>query len=727
MSDLPVQPLPPKVLPVVVANVPQVLRDRAQWVVWELMWKDGKWTKVPVNARSGWLAKTNDRSTWSSFDEAVAAYEANRTRYVGIGFVFTREDGYTGLDLDGCVDSEGAIVPAAQGIIDSLASYAEMWPRGGGVKIVILGAKPAWAKCRCKAVDGFKEIEIYSHGRFFAITGHHLAGTPPSVEERPEQLHALCTQLWPDAQQVPASSTAAAHSGDGLSDDELIDKARAAKNGAKFERLWNGDISDYDGDDSRADLALCSILAFWARGDAAQIDRLFRRSKLYRQKWERQDYRDQTIQKGIELCKVSYATTSRGRSVRRKKQAPPPRFEGPIGVVLVAVSARGTPSKHLAVFKVHVDGKPTGVDWHVSTTRTALQKALDDLIEIVARAKRPAELEDEQSDDLRHWVRTVITCEELEKLSNVFAADRVRETANADRKTVFEIAVPHLRQWLGLAFVGPDGRIWSERYGRYIDRNELLNGIDVKLLALIAKASNYAAPTADDPTKPIRHLHYELKVCWTEFVNELPDEQHAELGPASKAASALRLQILQIWHQPETWIKTEGSERGSTHAERMSLGSRARALAHAECGGASTPWKRALRGINAYYRVEQTVDRKRSIWLGMRWDLCRGQIGRIDIKAVNSQGELTKLMLRYGLACPDQLKERVRDGVEGQQRLSVLSREMCDQIIDCIDPEADTDCQPTIGRVTHEGAFPVTPPAPSDRTCSTRGGLSNAV
>jgi len=44
-------------------------------------------------------------------------------------------------------------------------------------------------------------------------------------------------------------------------------------------------LSDYDGDWSRADLALCSMLAYWTDGDAAAIDSLFRRSGLMREKW----------------------------------------------------------------------------------------------------------------------------------------------------------------------------------------------------------------------------------------------------------------------------------------------------------------------------------------------------------------------------------------------------------------------------------------------------------
>ena len=84
-----------------------------------------------------------------------------------------------------------------------------------------------------------------------------------------------------------------------LTDDEVIYRALSARNAEKFSRLFErGDTGDYDGDDSRADQALVSLLAFWTQ-DPGQLDRLFRRSALYRDKWERSDYRERTIGKAI--------------------------------------------------------------------------------------------------------------------------------------------------------------------------------------------------------------------------------------------------------------------------------------------------------------------------------------------------------------------------------------------------------------------------------------------
>ena len=68
-------------------------------------------------------------------------------------------------------------------------------------------------------------------------------------------------------------------------DRAVLQKARAAKNGAKFQRLWSGDWNGYKSQ-SEAEYALCYMLAYWTNNDRWQIDRLFRQSQLYRPKWD---------------------------------------------------------------------------------------------------------------------------------------------------------------------------------------------------------------------------------------------------------------------------------------------------------------------------------------------------------------------------------------------------------------------------------------------------------
>jgi primase-polymerase (primpol)-like protein len=100
-----------------------------------------------------------------------------------------------------------------------------------------------------------------------------------------------------DLSAVPAASAA----GETLTDDEVLRRAMAAKNGDKFKRLWEGDTSGYSSD-SEADLALCSLLSYWTGGDRQRVDRLMARGALgQREKWAtRPDYRERTINKALQ-------------------------------------------------------------------------------------------------------------------------------------------------------------------------------------------------------------------------------------------------------------------------------------------------------------------------------------------------------------------------------------------------------------------------------------------
>ncbi len=73
-----------------------------------------------------------------------------------------------------------------------------------------------------------------------------------------------------------------------------------AANSAKFEKLWDGVISDYadsthpNGNPSRADSAMVSLLCYHSLDDE-QVKRLWKASGLYRNKLERKDYVERTI------------------------------------------------------------------------------------------------------------------------------------------------------------------------------------------------------------------------------------------------------------------------------------------------------------------------------------------------------------------------------------------------------------------------------------------------
>jgi hypothetical protein len=134
------------------------------------------------------------------------------------------------------------------------------------------------------------------------------------IPERQEQLDKLTRKYLtePKAEEDGRRHSAATNA---LTDERVIALCRKAKNAAKFADLFDaGHTAAYDGDDSSADLALVSIIAFYTQ-DEDQIDRIFSRSALYRpDKWgKRSDYRRRTIAKALDRLTETY-TPPRDRS-----------------------------------------------------------------------------------------------------------------------------------------------------------------------------------------------------------------------------------------------------------------------------------------------------------------------------------------------------------------------------------------------------------------------------
>ncbi|WP_277554058.1 phage NrS-1 polymerase family protein [Halobaculum limi] len=263
------------------ADLPDAMVERSQWLCWRGEERDGKLTKVPIDPSTGGYASTTDSATWASFNAARAAAADED----GLGFVFTAPDTLVGVDLDACRDpNSGALDTDARAIVECLDSFTEVSPSGTGVHVIAAGSLP----------DGRNRhgtVEMYDEGRFFTVTGDHLSETPLTVERRPSELQAVHAEYVAaatpadDRGGAPTDRSASAATQPGLSDDELLDRARTAANGEKFTRLFDGSTAGYPSQ-SEADMALCSLLAFWTGGDEAQMDRLFRESGLFRGKWD---------------------------------------------------------------------------------------------------------------------------------------------------------------------------------------------------------------------------------------------------------------------------------------------------------------------------------------------------------------------------------------------------------------------------------------------------------
>jgi hypothetical protein len=285
-----------------VRHIPDVLRQRPHWVVWRRQTVGGKLTKVPYSATTGRKASTTDAGTWAPFAVAQGALAAPGASYDGLGYVFSADDPYAGVDLDHCRDPQtGHVAPWASDLIVRLGSYVEVSPSGTGVHVIVRATLPAG--CRHKAPYGGDGgvVEVYDRARYLTVTGEPLAGTP-TIEDRQAALDTVCALVFPAKPARPPGSVPTPRAAPSASDGDLLLRARnASGSGARFRALFDaGDLSGYGGDRSAADLALCNLLARWTGGDADRVDTLFRQSALMREKWEREDYRMWTIGRALE-------------------------------------------------------------------------------------------------------------------------------------------------------------------------------------------------------------------------------------------------------------------------------------------------------------------------------------------------------------------------------------------------------------------------------------------
>lgn len=281
--------------------IPSELKALPNWVCYRYFYDDGidKYRKMPINPRDMEPAKSNDPTTWTDYDTAVRASE----ECDGIGFMFSNSP-YFGVDIDGVRDEierykagEDTIIAE---FVDTLQSYTELSRSGNGIHIICRGKLPPSGRRK-------GNVEMYENGRFFVMTGN-IAAEYADISDCTEAIKVL-HEKYIGGGTSPSSSPALPPAELALTDSELLDRAKNAKNGAKFARLYAGDISGYTSQ-SEADMALCNHLAYWTGCDAERMDRMFRGSGLFREKWLREQsgttYGALTIQKAILDCRNVY-------------------------------------------------------------------------------------------------------------------------------------------------------------------------------------------------------------------------------------------------------------------------------------------------------------------------------------------------------------------------------------------------------------------------------------
>jgi putative DNA primase/helicase len=268
---------------------------------WRYELVNDRWTKRPRKSDGSWASST-DPATWSSFTDIQDAYYSTsdgRAPLDGFGiFLHQQIDAclhkpFIGWDFDHCVDpATGNITdPLVAAWISLFASYTEYSPSHAGLRCFTFGKLPDLHR-------RLGTYECYSENRFISVTGN-IFGEARAIRECQAEIDLVHSQIFAEriAKRARVNNCGSASTASiSLSDADLLDRARRARNGDKFADLYDrADISSY-ASHSEADLSLCSRLYFWCGGDAERIARLWRSSALAREKlFNRGDYVARTI------------------------------------------------------------------------------------------------------------------------------------------------------------------------------------------------------------------------------------------------------------------------------------------------------------------------------------------------------------------------------------------------------------------------------------------------
>lgn len=288
----------------------KILKEKQLWLLWKKQTRNGRAAKVPFSAKGG-SSGTNDEysHTWVTYQEAELA--AAKKGANGVGFKIP--NGVFFLDID----HKSVDDPMVKEILDRFNSYTEYSVSGDGIHVYGLcdfSKLPTYEDPKDHRVKLDKDyymhhpsngLELYVGeltNRFAVYTGNTILDLP---------LHDCTAAVIDTLNRYMRKPEKIKPNKEDKRIGRVIQDLRSQSKGDKFSRLFDqGEINGCT-DHSKLDAVLCALVASRVGDDAELIDAVFRRSALYRDKWEREDYRDMTIAWGIEAA-------------AKKKAGPPP-------------------------------------------------------------------------------------------------------------------------------------------------------------------------------------------------------------------------------------------------------------------------------------------------------------------------------------------------------------------------------------------------------------------
>jgi|TARA_B100002003_G_scaffold85379_1_gene79847 hypothetical protein len=250
------------------ANIPALLKNIDQWLVWKSqprIGQENKFTKVPYNLRTERQADATSADTWATFDQAIQA-----TGYDGIGFAINQPIGLLLIDLDDCI-IDGVAEDWAEELIQICDTYTEYSPSRRGFHLILQGQKLV-AKTRFHN----KQVEIYDSGRYLTITGE-------VYQDRKEINDSTTDLLFQHLQQIsPAESVVTVQPSITSNPTEVnlpLDRAILTKiqSHPEYSQEWN--------DLSERDARMAGLTNFYTGNNFDQTERILRATEFHRDKW----------------------------------------------------------------------------------------------------------------------------------------------------------------------------------------------------------------------------------------------------------------------------------------------------------------------------------------------------------------------------------------------------------------------------------------------------------
>ena len=321
-------------------NIPDNLKKEKRWCLYKIIQRDGKNTKLPLMP-NGKPAKSNDKMTWNSYEDCIAALNRN----IGDGLGFMLGDGYIGIDIDKVSDDIIAYSmdyharSMTADFLRGISTYAEISPSKTGLHFIGKGEVPGERK-------RYKNLEIYDKDRFFTITGNIIKDRDRNkIVNIDSELSPLYEKYMPKI-NVINSENKRNQITTFLKDDQdilekLFDRGYFSYTGEDLRKIYYGNYESYFNSQSEADFFMLGRLIYYT-SDTQKAIFLMENSGLKREKWYKRrgntDYIHYIADKAIGSINQFYdwgkekplkdkAEEKRHENKRKKEGDTVPRYE----------------------------------------------------------------------------------------------------------------------------------------------------------------------------------------------------------------------------------------------------------------------------------------------------------------------------------------------------------------------------------------------------------------